>query len=61
MPDCAAGKGRRPHHLEGSTRLGEFEKSGIALDARVSSSLLTNIFVDRSPLHDGAVVIRGNL
>ena len=44
--------------LEGSTRLGEFEKSGIALDARVSSSLLTNIFVDRSPLHDGAVIIR---
>ena len=46
--------------LEGSTRLGEFEKSGIALDARVSSSLLTNIFVDRSPLHDGAVIIRGD-
>lgn len=46
--------------MEGSTRLGEFEKSGIALDARVSSSLLTNIFVDRSPLHDGAVIIRGD-
>ena len=46
--------------LEGSTKLGEFEKSGIALDACVSSSLLTNIFVDRSPLHDGAVIIRGD-
>lgn len=45
--------------IEGSTRLGEFEESGVALDALVSSALLTNIFVDRSPLHDGAVIIRG--
>lgn len=46
--------------IEGSTRLGEFEKSGVALDAVASSALLTNIFVDRSPLHDGAVIIRGD-
>lgn len=45
--------------IEGSTRLGEFEESGVALDALASSALLTNIFVDRSPLHDGAVIIRG--
>ena len=57
---CAAGKGRRPHHFGRLYPIGEFEKSGIALDARVSSSLLTNIFVDRSPLHDGAVIIRGD-
>lgn len=46
--------------IEGSTRLGEFEKNGVALDAVASSALLTNIFVDRSPLHDGAVIIRGD-
>ncbi len=46
--------------LEGSTKLGDVEPSGIALDAIVSSGLLVNIFVDRSPLHDGAVIIRGD-
>lgn len=46
--------------IEGTTKLGEFEKSGISLDARISASLLTNIFVDRTPLHDGAVIIRGD-
>ena len=33
---------------------------GIALDARVSVSLLKNIFFKNAPLHDGAVIIRGD-
>lgn len=46
--------------LERETRLGEFISTGIMLDANVSSSLLENIFVPNTPLHDGAVIIRGN-
>lgn len=45
--------------LERETRLGEFISTGIMLDANVSSSLLENIFVPNTPLHDGAVIIRG--
>ncbi len=46
--------------LERETRLGEFITTGTMLDANVSSSLLENIFVPNTPLHDGAVIIRGN-
>ena len=35
-------------------------EGGIALDAKVSTSLIKNIFFKNAPLHDGAVVIRGN-
>ena len=38
----------------------EFERTGIPIDAEVSSQLLINIFEHNTPLHDGAVVIRGN-
>ncbi|MCD7757022.1 MAG: diadenylate cyclase, partial [Clostridiales bacterium] len=34
-------------------------KSGTALDAKVDSELLKNIFWPKAPLHDGAVIIRG--
>lgn len=46
--------------LERETRLGEFITTGTMLDANVSSGLLKNIFVPNTPLHDGAVIIRGN-
>ena len=36
------------------------EKRGIALDAVVTSALLINIFEHNTPLHDGAVIVRGN-
>jgi len=35
-------------------------EGGIALDARVSTSLLKNIFFKNAPLHDGAAVIEGD-
>ncbi len=35
-------------------------EGGIAIDARVSTSLLKNIFFKNAPLHDGAVVIEGD-
>lgn len=38
--------------------LGEYERTGIVLDAHVSSQLLINIFEHNTPLHDGAIVIR---
>lgn len=46
--------------IECSTPLGEYASKGQMLDAQVSSSLLANIFVNRSPMHDGAVLIRNN-
>jgi len=41
-------------------RLDEYERTGISLDAEVSSQLLINIFEHNTPLHDGAVIIRGD-
>ncbi len=40
--------------------LTEYEKTGIDVDAVVTSQLLINIFEHNTPLHDGAVLIRGN-
>ena len=42
------------------TPLQEFERTGIDIDAVVSSQLLINIFEKNTPLHDGAVVIAGD-
>lgn len=44
--------------LERDIRLEEYERTGIPLDARVSSQLLVNIFEHNTPLHDGAIIIR---
>lgn len=46
--------------IERNTRLGEFISTGTMLDANVSTGLLENIFVPNTPLHDGAVIIRGS-
>ena len=46
--------------LERTVALGEYERTGIDLDALVSSQLLINIFEHNTPLHDGAVIVRGN-
>lgn len=35
----------------------DFEKTGIPIDSLVTSQLLINIFEDKTPLHDGAVII----
>jgi diadenylate cyclase len=45
--------------IERETGLGEFIDSGIRVDGVVSWELLTNIFIPNTPLHDGAVIIRG--
>ncbi len=43
--------------IEGNTKVSEVLKDGINLSAKVSSELLQNIFMPRTPLHDGAVII----
>lgn len=46
--------------LEQEVSLGEYEETGIAIDAIVTNQLLINIFEHNTPLHDGAVIVRGN-
>ncbi len=40
--------------------LTDYEKTGIMLDSVITSQLLINIFEHNTPLHDGAVIVRGN-
>jgi len=46
--------------IERETSLKDFVEIGTPLDARVSKEVLLSIFHPTSPIHDGAVVIRGN-
>lgn len=46
--------------IEQKESLKDYERTGIEVDAIVSSQLLINIFEHNTPLHDGAVIIRGN-
>ena len=46
--------------IERELPLEEYEKTGIEVDAIVTSALLINIFEHNTPLHDGAIIIRGN-
>ncbi len=44
--------------FENDTLLGNVISSGTVIDARISSQLVENIFYPKSPLHDGAMVVR---
>lgn len=46
--------------IEHNDSLIEYERTGIAIDSVISSQLLINIFEHNTPLHDGAVLVRGN-
>ncbi len=46
--------------VEGEVGLGDYLASGTPLTAKVSADLLTTIFTPYSPLHDGAVLVRGD-
>ncbi len=46
--------------IERDTGLKDWVETGIAVEGLVTAELLINIFFPRSPLHDGAVIIRGN-
>jgi diadenylate cyclase len=47
--------------IEREMGLAEYAETGTPLQAKVSASLLTTIFTPYSPLHDGAVIIRGDM
>lgn len=44
--------------IERTTKLGEYIKSGVPIDAALTPHLLRNLFFNKAPLHDGAVIIR---
>ncbi len=46
--------------IENNVPLGEYERTGITLEAQISSQLLLNIFEHNTPLHDGAIIVRGD-
>ena len=46
--------------IEDEIRLDEYIRTGIDVDGLVSSQLLINIFEKNTPLHDGAVIVRGD-
>jgi diadenylate cyclase len=46
--------------VEQNQSLAEYERTGIDVDGIVTSQLLINIFEKNTPLHDGAVIVRGN-
>ncbi|MBQ6331868.1 MAG: diadenylate cyclase CdaA [Clostridia bacterium] len=45
--------------FERRSGLGDIAASGVTLNAKLSGALIENIFEPNTPLHDGAVVIRG--
>lgn len=46
--------------VEQAQTLQQYCTTGISLDADISSELLINIFIPNTPLHDGAVIIKGD-
>ncbi len=46
--------------IEREVGLGEYAETGTPIQARVSAPLLATIFTPYSPIHDGAVIVRGD-
>ena len=46
--------------IETGAHMDEIAANGVPLNAKISSSLLGSIFYGQNPLHDGAVIIRGD-
>lgn len=46
--------------VERETGIEDYVETGVKIDGVVSSEFLVNIFIPNTPLHDGAVIIRGN-
>lgn len=46
--------------LEGEMPLDSYIDSGVIVDSPVTGELLLTIFYDKTPLHDGAVIVRGD-
>lgn len=46
--------------IERQTKLGDLMKTGVMINAQISSFLIRNIFFHNAPLHDGAIIIRNH-
>ena len=46
--------------IERETKLTSYIESGVAIDGRISATLLQSIFMPTTPLHDGGVIARGD-
>jgi diadenylate cyclase len=46
--------------MERNMILEDFERTGVSLNADISVQLLINVFTNKTPLHDGAALVRGN-
>ena len=46
--------------VERSIRLSDVTKTGVVIDSNVNDLLIRNLFYDKAPLHDGAIVISGD-
>ncbi len=44
--------------IERSTKLGEYLGQGVLLNAEMSAPLIRNIFFNKAPMHDGALIVR---
>ena len=60
VEDMAASKTGALIVIEKGTKLGDNIKTGIVINADINSYLIKNIFFDKAPLHDGAMIIRNN-
>lgn len=45
--------------IERSTGLQDYSETGVPVNGKLTAELLASIFMARSPLHDGAVIVRG--
>ena len=57
---CSAARNGALVVVERGTGLQDYSETGILVQARLSAELLASIFMVRSPLHDGAVIVRGD-
>ena len=46
--------------IEGEITLNDIEETGTVIDANVSAEMIGNVFYEGAPLHDGAMIIRGD-
>lgn len=46
--------------IERDIALGEYERTGIEIDSILTRQILINIFEKNTPLHDGAIIVKGN-
>lgn len=46
--------------LERATGLQDYSETGVPVNGKLTAELLASIFMTRSPLHDGAVIVRGS-